>query len=51
MNVGGLPKNAALNEPINEVLLLSSGYDAGQPKNDLATTFLVIWGIAFLSVG
>ncbi len=49
MNVAGLPQSAALNEPINQVLRLSSGYDAGQPMNDLAPLFLVLWGIAILS--
>ncbi len=48
MNVAGLSQSAALNEPINEVLRLSSGYDAGQPVDDLALVFFVLWGIAIL---
>jgi len=51
MNVTGLPQTAAVNEPINEVLRLSSGYDAGQFMEDLAPVFLVLWGIAILIAG
>ena len=49
MNVAGLPQTAALNEPINEVFRLSSGYDAGQPVDDLAPVFFVLNGIAILA--
>jgi len=49
MNVSGLPQLGALNEPINEVMRLSSGYDAGQPVDDFAPVFLVLWGIVILS--
>jgi len=49
MNVMGAPQLGILNEPINEVMRLSSGYDAGQPMEDLAPVFLVLWGIAILS--
>jgi CubicO group peptidase (beta-lactamase class C family) len=48
MNVSGLPQLAALNEPINEVMRLASGYDAGQPADDLAPVFYFLWGIAIL---
>jgi CubicO group peptidase (beta-lactamase class C family) len=51
MNVMGYPQNAAVHEPINEVFRLSSGYDAGQPIQDSAPVFLVLWGIAILSAG
>jgi CubicO group peptidase (beta-lactamase class C family) len=51
MNVTGAPQLAALNEPINEVFRLSSGYDAGQPIEDPAPALLVIGGIAILSAG
>ena len=49
MNAAGLLQGAALNEPVNEVLRLSSGYDAGQPIQDSAPAFIVLWGIAILS--
>jgi len=48
INVSGLPKNAALNEPINEILRLSSGYDAGQIMTDFTSVFYVLWGVAIL---
>ena len=49
MNVSGFPQLGALNEPVNQVYRLASGYDAGQPMEDLAPVFLVLWGIAILS--
>jgi CubicO group peptidase (beta-lactamase class C family) len=49
MNVAGFPQLGALNEPVNEVMRLASGYDAGQPVDDLAPIFYVLWGIAILS--
>ena len=48
MNVFGFPQSAALNEPVNEVMRLASGYDAGQPVDDLAAVFYFLWGIAIL---
>jgi CubicO group peptidase (beta-lactamase class C family) len=48
MNAFGFPQSAALNEPINEVMRLASGYDAGQPIDDLAPVFYILWGIAIL---
>jgi len=51
MNVAGLPQNAALNEPVNEVLRLSSGYDAGQIMTDFSSVFYVLWGIPILFAG
>lgn len=48
INASGLPKNAALNEPINEILRLSSGYDAGQIMTDFTSVFYVLWGGAIL---
>jgi CubicO group peptidase (beta-lactamase class C family) len=49
INVAGLPQNAALNEPVNELFRISSGYEAGQIMPDFASTFYVLWGIAILS--
>jgi hypothetical protein len=49
MNVFGFPQSAALNEPINKVMRLSSGYEAGQPVDELAIVFFILWGIAILS--
>ncbi len=49
MNVFGFPQSAALNEPVNEVMRLASGYDAGQPVDDQAPVFFILWGIAILS--
>ncbi len=49
MNVTGAPQLGALNEPVNQVYRLASGYDAGQPMEDLKPFFLVLWGIAILS--
>ena len=49
MNVFGFPQSAALNEPVNEVMRLASGYEAGQPVDDLASVFYFLWGIALLS--
>jgi CubicO group peptidase (beta-lactamase class C family) len=49
MNVAGLPQNATLNEPINEVLRMASGYDAGQIMTDFTSIFYVLWGFAILS--
>jgi len=49
MNVFGFPQSAALNEPVNEVMRLASGYDAGQPVDDFASVFYILWGIAILS--
>jgi hypothetical protein len=48
MNAFGFPQSAALNEPVNEVMRLASGYDAGQPVDDLAPVFYILWGIAIL---
>jgi len=48
INASGLPQLAALNEPINEVFRLSSGYEAGQHIVDQSTVMLVIWGMAIL---
>jgi hypothetical protein len=49
MNAFGFPQSAALNEPVNEVMRLASGYDGGQPVDDLAPVFYFLWGIAILS--
>ena len=49
MNTFGFPQSAALNEPVNEVMRLASGYDAGQPIDDLAPVFYILWGIAVIS--
>jgi hypothetical protein len=49
MNAFGFPQSAALNEPVNEVMRLASGYDAGQPEDDQAPVFYFLWGIAILS--
>jgi CubicO group peptidase (beta-lactamase class C family) len=49
MNAFGFPQSAALNEPVNEVMLLASGYDAGQPVDDLATVFYILWSVAIIS--
>jgi CubicO group peptidase (beta-lactamase class C family) len=49
MNAFGFPQSAALNEPVNEVMRLASGYDAGQPEDDQAPVFYILWGIAILS--
>jgi hypothetical protein len=51
MNVSGAAQLAALNEPINEVFRLSSGYEAGQPIEDPASALLVVEGITILSAG
>jgi len=48
MNAFGFPQSAALNEPVNEVMRLASGYDAGQPVDDQAPVFYLLWGIAIL---
>jgi hypothetical protein len=48
MNVFGFPQSAALNEPVNEVMRLASGYDAGQPVDDMAPVFFILQGIAIL---
>jgi hypothetical protein len=48
MNVSGLPQNSALNEPINELLRMVSGYEAGQIMTDFTSVFYVLWGIAIL---
>jgi CubicO group peptidase (beta-lactamase class C family) len=49
MNAFGFPQSAVLNEPVNEVMRLASGYGAGQPVDDLAPVFYILWGIAILS--
>jgi len=49
VNAFGFPQSAALNEPVNEVMRLASGYEAGQPVDDMAPVFYVLWGIAILS--
>ncbi|MFC1879115.1 serine hydrolase domain-containing protein [Chloroflexota bacterium] len=49
MNVFGFPQSAALNEPINEVMRMASGYEAGQPEDDLAAVFYILWGIAIIA--
>jgi len=49
MNASGFPQLGALNEPVNEVMRLSSGYDAGQAVDDLAPVLYILWGIAILS--
>jgi CubicO group peptidase (beta-lactamase class C family) len=49
MNVFGFPQSAALNEPVNEVMRLASGYGAGQPEDDQAPVFYFLWGIAILA--
>lgn len=49
MNAFGFPQSAAINEPVNEVMRLASGYDAGQPVDDQAPIFYILWGIAILS--
>lgn len=49
MNAFGFPQSAALNEPVNEVMRLVSGYDAGQPVDDQATVFNILWGIPIFS--
>jgi CubicO group peptidase (beta-lactamase class C family) len=49
MNAFGFPQSAAINEPVNEVMRLASGYDAGQPEDDQALVFYILWGIAILS--
>jgi CubicO group peptidase (beta-lactamase class C family) len=41
MNVSGLPQNTALNEPINELLRMVSGYEAGQIMTDFTSVFYV----------
>jgi hypothetical protein len=51
MNVSGAAQLAALNEPINEVFRLASGYEAGQPIEDPASALLVVEGITILSAG
>jgi len=51
MNVTGAAQLAALNEPINEVFRLVSGYEAGQPIEDPASALLVVEGIVILSAG
>jgi hypothetical protein len=51
VNVAGLPKNAALNEPVNEVMRLASGVSAGQIMTDFSVIFTVLWAIALLSAG
>ena len=48
MNAFGFPQSAALNEPVNEVMRLVSGYDAGQPIDVLAPVFYILWGIVVL---
>jgi len=48
MNAFGFPQSAALNEPVNEVMRLASGYDAGLPVDDMAPVFYTLWGIASL---
>ena len=49
MNASGFPQLAALNEPINEIMRLASGYEAGQPIQDQTPVILILWGIAILS--
>ena len=49
MNAFGFPQSAALNEPVNEVMRLASGYEAGQPVDDMAPVFFILQGIAILS--
>ena len=51
MNVAGGAQLAALNEPINELFRLSSGYEAGQPIEDPAYALLMVVGITILSAG
>jgi CubicO group peptidase (beta-lactamase class C family) len=51
VNVAGLPKNAALNEPVNEVMRLASGVSAGQIMTDFSVIFMVLWAIALISAG
>ena len=47
MNAFGFPQSAALNEPVNEVMRLVSGYDAGQPVDDLAPVFFFYGELRF----
>jgi CubicO group peptidase (beta-lactamase class C family) len=51
MNASGAAQLAALNEPINELFRMVSGYEAGQPIEDSASALLVVEGITILSAG
>jgi len=51
MNTTGFSQLAALNEPINQVFRLSSGYDVGQPIEDPAPVLNIIGAVVVLMAG
>jgi len=50
INYTGAPIFHVLNEPVNEVLRMASGYDSGYAAADSSGTIMVVWGIIILLV-
>jgi len=50
INYSGAPVFHILNEPVNEVLRMTSGYDTGDAVEDLTGVLKVVWGFIILMV-
>jgi len=50
INYSGAPIFHILNEPVNEVLRMTSGYDSGHAAEDLTGVLKVVWGLIILMV-
>jgi len=50
MNYTGAPIFHVINEPVNEVMRIASGYDTGHTAQDSSGTLMVVWGIMILIV-
>jgi len=49
-NYTGLPVAHILNEPVNEVLRMASGYDTGYAAQDASGLIMLVWGLIILLV-
>ena len=49
-NYSGLPIAHVLNEPVNEVLRMASGYDTGYAAQDASGMIMLVWGLIILLV-
>ena len=50
MNYTGAPILHVLNEPVNEVLRMASGFDTGHSATDSSGAIMIVWGIIILLV-
>jgi CubicO group peptidase (beta-lactamase class C family) len=50
INYSGAPVFHILNEPVNEVLRMTSGFDSGHAAEDLTGVIKVVWGVIILMV-